>query len=117
MAAAGIYVAYMMYYRQQWSAEAMGQRFRSAYTTLSRKYYFDELYEDVLVRRVFYNGAARILDWGDKNIVDWVADRLGWLGANVGTPLRQLQTGQLQQYGAAISVGILIMLGLYLWFL
>ena len=65
----------------------------------------------------FYNGAARILDWGDKNVVDWVADRIGWLGANVGTPLRQLQTGQLQQYGAAISVGILIMLGLYLWFL
>ena len=117
VALAGIFVAYMMYYRQRWSAEAMGQRFKSAYTTLSRKYYFDELYEDILVRRVFYNGAARILDWGDKNIVDWVADRIGWLGANVGTPLRQLQTGQLQQYGAAISVGILIMLGLYLWFL
>ncbi len=116
-AVAGIFVAYMMYYRQQWSPEDMGRRFRSAYTTLSRKYYFDELYEDILVRRVFYNGAARILDWGDKNIVDWVADRIGWLGANVGTPLRQLQTGQLQQYGAAISVGILIMLGLYLWFL
>ena len=117
VAVAGIFVAYMMYYRQVWSAESMGRRFRSAYTTLSRKYYFDELYEDVLVRRVFYNGAARILDWGDKNVVDWVADRIGWLGANVGTPLRQLQTGQLQQYGAAISVGILIMLGLYLWFL
>ena len=117
VAVAGIFVAYMMYYRQRWSAEAMGQRFRAAYTTLSRKYYFDELYEDILVRRVFYNGAARILDWGDKNVVDWVADRIGWLGANVGTPLRQLQTGQLQQYGAAISVGILIILGLYLWFL
>ncbi|MCY4654819.1 MAG: NADH-quinone oxidoreductase subunit L [Dehalococcoidia bacterium] len=116
-AVAGIFVAYMMYYRQQWSAEAMGRRFRSAYTTLSRKYYFDELYEDILVRRIFYNGVARVLDWGDKNIVDWVADRIGWLGANVGTPLRQLQTGQIQQYGAAISVGILIMLGLYLWFL
>ena len=117
VALAGIFVAYMMYYRQRWSAETMGERFRSAYTTLSRKYYFDELYEDILVRSVFYNGAARILDWGDKNIVDWVADRIGWLGANVGTPLRQIQTGQLQQYGAAISVGILIMLGLYLWFL
>ena len=53
VAVAGIFVAYMMYYRQVWSAESMGRRFRSAYTTLSRKYYFDELYEDVLVRRVF----------------------------------------------------------------
>ena len=117
VALSGIYVAYMMYYRQRWSPEGMGQRFKSAYTVLSRKYYFDELYEDVLVRRVFYNGVARILDWGDKNVVDWVADRIGWFGANVGTPLRQLQTGQIQQYGAAISIGILIMLGLYIWFL
>ena len=78
VALAGIFVAYMMYYRQRWSAEAMGQRFKAAYTTLSRKYYFDELYEDILVRSVFYNGAARILDWGDKNIVDWV----DWVGAD-----------------------------------
>ena len=37
--------------------------------------------------------------------------------ANVGTALRQVQTGQLQEYGAAISVGILTIVGLYLWFL
>ena len=63
VAVAGIFVAYMMYYRQTWSAEAVGRRFSPVYTLLSSKYYFDELYEDLLVRRFFYGGvcpAARL---------------------------------------------------------
>ena len=116
-AVAGIGVAYMIYYRQSWSAEAIGERLKAAYTVLSKKYYFDELYEDLIVRKAFYNGISWALDWGDKNIVDKLVNGVGWIGANVGTPLRQIQTGQLQQYGAAISVGILVMMGLYLWFL
>ena len=116
VALAGIGVAYMMYYRKAWSAEAMGARFKPIYALLSRKYYFDELYEDVITRRAFYESAARALDWADKNIVDKIADRVGWFGANVGTPLRQLQTGQIQQYAAAISVGIIVIMILYLWF-
>ena len=116
-AVAGIGVAYMLYYRQSWSAEAVGERLKAAYTVLSRKYYFDELYEEFIVRKALYEGVARALDWGDKNVVDKLVNGVGWLGANVGTPLRQVQTGQLQQYGAAISVGILVILGLYLWFL
>ena len=117
VAVAGIFLAYMMYYRQTWSAEAVGRRFSSAYTLLSAKYYFDEFYEDVLVRSFFYGGVARILDWGDKNIVDRIANMIGWFGANVGSMLRQFQTGQIQQYAAAISIGVTIILGLYIWFL
>ncbi len=117
VAVGGILTAYMMYYRGDWSPDAVGERFKTAYTVLSNKYYFDELYEDFLVRKVFYNGTARILDWADKNVVDRIVNIIGWLGANVGGALRQLQTGQLQQYGAAISIGILVIMGLYLWFL
>ena len=39
MAIAGIFTAYMMYYRRQWSAEKMGQRFRAIYALLSGKYF------------------------------------------------------------------------------
>ena len=117
VAVAGIFVAYMMYYRQAWSPEGVGRRFSSIYTMLSAKYYFDELYEDLLVRSFFYGGVARILDWGDKNIVDRIANMIGWLGGNVGSMLRQFQTGQIQQYAAAISIGVTVILGLYIWFL
>ena len=84
---------------------------------LSRKYYFDEAYETVLVTRSLYGGVARGLDWFDKSVVDRVANLAGWFGANTGSALRQVQTGQLQGYGAAISVGIVLIIGLYLFFL
>ena len=113
----GIVLAFLMYQTKVISAEQLGARFKPVYTLLIRKYYFDELYEDLIVRRFFYGGVARVLDWFDKSIIDRTGNIIGWLGANVGTALRQVQTGQLQEYGAAISVGILAIVGLYLWFL
>ena len=89
----------------------------AVYTLLSRKYYFDELYEGLLVTRYFYAGLARALDWTDRMVIDRAANAIGWLGANFGSGLRQAQTGQLQGYGAAISVGIVLILGIYIVFL
>ena len=114
MAVSGVLLAYLMYSLKCISPQKMAERFRPAYVLLSRKYYFDEAYEDYLVTRTFYGTLARGLDWADKSIVDRIANSVGWLGANVGGALRQIQTGQLQGYGVAISVGILVMLGLYL---
>ena len=75
----------------------------------------DELYEDVIVRGVFYKGIAYALDWVDKSVVDKIANFCGWLGANTGTAIRQVQTGQLQAYGMSISVGILIIFAIFLF--
>ena len=113
----GIVLAFLMYQTKVVSAEQLGARFKPVYILLVRKYYFDELYEDIIVRRFFYGGVARTLDWIDGSIINNIGKFIGWLGANVGTALRQLQTGQTQEYGAAISIGILTIVGLYLWFL
>ena len=117
VAVAGIGLAFLMYYSKRVSPERLGERLKPAYLLLSRKYYFDEAYETVLVGRSLYAGLARGLDWFDKSVVDRVANLAGWLGANAGGALRQLQTGQLQGYGAAISVGIVFIIGLYIFFL
>ncbi len=116
LAVAGIGLAYLMYVRKVISPERMGQRLRAVHVLLSRKYYMDEAYEGVVVIRSFYGGLARALDWADRAIVDKVANDIGWIGANVGTAMRQAQTGQLQGYGIAISAGILVIFGIYLLF-
>ena len=117
VAVAGIGLAFLMYFSKRVSPERLGERLKPAYLLLSRKYYFDEAYETVLVGRSLYAGLAWGLDWFDKSVVDRVANLAGWLGANTGGALRQLQTGQLQGYGAAISVGIVFIIGLYIFFL
>ena len=115
MALLGIGLAYLMYIPRAISPEGMGRAFRPIHTLLYRKYFMDELYEDVIVRGVFYKGIAYALDWVDKSVVDKIANFCGWLGANTGTAIRQVQTGQLQAYGMSISVGILIIFAIFLF--
>ena len=117
VAVAGIWLAYLMYYRRRRLPQALSDALEPARVLLSRKYYLDEFYEDFLVRRIFYGGLARATDWVDKSVVDRFVDAVGWSGANVGRALRQAQTGQLQGYGVAISVGILLIVGIYILFL
>ncbi len=115
-ALAGIGLAYLMYSAKRISPERLSRRLAPAHRLLYRKYYVDEAYELYGVRRGLYGGLAYALDWTDKSIVDRTANGIGWLGANVGGALRQAQTGQLQVYGMAVSLGILTILGLYLFF-
>ena len=116
VAVAGILLAYTMYRAKLITPERVGAMFKPAYILLSRKYYFDELYENLIVIRAFYGWLARSLDWGDRSIIDRLANFTGSVGANIGTPIRQVQTGQLQGYGMAISVGILVIMGIYIIF-
>jgi NADH-quinone oxidoreductase subunit L len=109
-------VAYVIYASDpEWARQA-GRRLRPAHNLLSRKYYFDEAYEGIVVTRVLYGWLARALDWGDKAIVDGVVRDIDRLGRNVGRGIAQAQTGQLQGYGVAISVGVLAILGIYIVF-
>ena len=111
----GIGLAYLMYISRAVSPEGMGRTFRPIHTLLYRKYFLDELYETVFVKYVFYNGICYALDWVDKSVVDKIANFCGWLGANTGTAIRQVQTGQLQAYGMGISVGVLIIFAIFLF--
>ncbi len=116
LALAGIALAYLMYVSRRVSAEDLGARLRPAYVLLSRKYYFNEAYERVLTARFLYGGLARSLDWVDRSIIDGVVRFIDRFGSNIGRALAQIQTGQLQGYGVAISVGVLGMLAVYLFF-
>ena len=116
LALAGILLAYLMYLGKQISAERVGSMFRPLYVLFSRKYYFDELYEGVITVRLFYQGAVQALDWADRTIVDGAVRLVDQFGRNVGRGIAQAQTGQVQGYGMAISVGVLAILGAYLLF-
>lgn len=115
VAVLGIALAYLIYGRRAISAETLGSALRPAHTLLYRKYYMDELYETLIVKRLFYGWLAYGLDWVDRSVVDKIVYFCGWLGANTGTAIRQAQTGQLQAYAMGISVGILIIFAFFLF--
>lgn len=117
-AGVGIGLAWLLYQylpsrsRRDLRTEEPLTRGRQLHTLLYRKYFADELYEDWLVRRGFYRAFAGAVDWLDRNGVDRLVDCIASVFRNAGRPLAQLQTGQVQFYGAVIVLGgVLILVG------
>ena len=74
------------------------------------------MYEHILVTKLLYGGLARILDWADRAIVDATVRAIDRFGRKFGSVVAQFQTGQIQTYGMTISIGIIFILGIYLFF-
>jgi len=114
LAGLGILLAYAIYSAKWLSAERIRGFFSPLHTLFYRKYWFDELYENVLVKKAliggFFAGLQQIDTYGVDGAVNGVAN--GALAS--GRTIRRAQTGQLQLYGLFIGIGILaIVLGLY----
>jgi NADH-quinone oxidoreductase subunit L len=116
VAISGIGTAYLIYMSQRFGNQELPKPIVFIVGVLERKYYIDEVYENQLVRKGLYRWLAQGLDWIDKTIIDGFVNATGWTGRNVGGLLRQAQTGQLQAYGVFTSVGILVILGIYVFF-
>jgi NADH-quinone oxidoreductase subunit L len=120
VALVGIVLASLLYLRRR---EGAGRELQEplekagpVYDLLYRKYYMDELYEDVIVRRWFYRRIAAIADWLDRNLLDGFVDLIGGTFRNSGRALALLQTGQVQFYGTVVVLGSIIILVGYLIF-
>ncbi len=110
----GILLAYMMYSTKRLSAQAIGQRFSPFYTLFSKKYWFDELYEQIFVVRILVDGLFRVLHLFDSRAVDGAVNGMAEGTIAAGSCIRKAQTGQLQLYGLAIIIGVIIITGSFL---
>ena len=110
----GVGLAILMYQTRTLSPETVGRSLRPLRELFFHKYYLDDLYEGAVVNRAFYRGLVRFVDWIDREVVDRTADFIGWLSRNMGRAVAPIQNGQVQAYGAAISLGILVIMGAYL---
>jgi len=131
----GIGLAYLIYYKKTISAEKIGSTFRPIYTLLFNKYYFDEIYQKLIIdpimafARFMWTFDARVIDgavngtawatilwsdikeWFDTWIVDGAVNGAGWLVQQWSHLLRFIQTGNVQFYALFIAV-LVVLFGL-----
>ena len=83
----------------------VASHFRPLYLFLLNKWYFDELYDAVLVRPSM--ALARVL-WqvGDATIIDGVPNGLATLTADGSAQAVKLQTGSIAVYAFAMLIGL-----------
>ncbi|MCB9253083.1 MAG: NADH-quinone oxidoreductase subunit L [Bdellovibrionaceae bacterium] len=135
LATAGILLATFTYLKHLISADAWKSRLAPLYNVLVHKYYFDELYINVIIQRgllVWNNLLARFDDrvvdrilvdgWKDISMGikafigkfdDLVVDRIfvdgtGYVTAAGGWILRRFQTGRVQQYVILSLIGFTV---------
>ncbi|MFH1687753.1 MAG: NADH-quinone oxidoreductase subunit L [bacterium] len=132
VAGGGIFLAYAMYFRGWISPQKTGQRFSFLYKVFYNKYYFDELYEFILLKPIMkfadwmwafdahvidglVNGVAwltvlwsDIKQWFDKWIVDGAVNGSGAVVRAAGNMLRFVQTGAMQFYTLFILIVIIV---------
>ncbi len=131
----GIGLAYLMYYKKSLSPDVLVNKFRPIYNLLYNKYYFDELYNVVIIRPLLsfanfmWKFDANVIDglvnliawltvlwadvkqWFDKWIIDGAVNGAGWIVRQTGEGLKYVQNGKAQFYTLFISI-IIVFIGL-----
>ncbi len=101
----GWFVAYKFYGKKSDAPEKLSAALPVAYTTLSRKYYVDEIYGATIVRPLF--GIS-------KYLIEWVLEKgilaaIVWILAGVpqffGAILQRWQSGNIRSYAAWLAAG------------
>ena len=116
LALSGIALAYAMYIKSSISPSSIGARFRPLYNLMFRKYYFDELYENLIVSKGFYKYLADALRWFDEHWIDNVNIHLSNWVSRIGKSGVLIQNGQTQTYAVGMVIGVIaIAAGFLLW--
>ncbi|ASS73864.1 NADH-quinone oxidoreductase subunit L [Tumebacillus algifaecis] len=111
----GIGLAYLMYKAKAIDPEKLGGgALRPLYQLSYNKFYFDELYDYVIVKPVVWIG--RVLNFIDKWIIDGIVHLFGE-GTVVGAlGLKYSQNGQVQTYGLITILGaVALITGALIW--
>jgi NADH-quinone oxidoreductase subunit L len=115
VAFAGIGIAAYFWLRNRAAADRLSRSMSGLYQLLSNKYYIDELYDAAIVQPIKVFSTGGLWKGMDAGVVDGAVNGVG-LAVQAGSGgLRRVQTGSVRTYAAALILGVVVILGFYLW--
>jgi NADH-quinone oxidoreductase subunit L len=108
VAVCGIGLAYVMYIQSPWVAEREAKSHPAIYRFLLNKWYFDELYDAVLVQPLLRLARA-LWQTGDVTLIDGVPNGLAELTSESSREVVRIQTGSLAVYAFAMLIGVVVL--------
>ncbi|MDE2197992.1 MAG: NADH-quinone oxidoreductase subunit L [Rhodospirillales bacterium] len=112
---AGIAVAYLFYMMAPAIPARLAAQFGGIYRFLLNKWYFDELYNAVLVQPMLCLSRA-LWQVGDVTIIDGVPNGLASLTSDGSTRVVKLQTGSIAVYAFSMLIGLVVLVSVFLLF-
>jgi NADH-quinone oxidoreductase subunit L len=114
-AGTGIFLAFFYFLRKPAAADAMATRFTGVYRTLLNKYYVDELYDRTIVQPIKAVSSGVLWRAVDAGLIDGMVNAVGLVVRGWSAVLRRLQTGSMRAYAMSVFVGVVVILGYFLW--
>jgi NADH-quinone oxidoreductase subunit L len=82
---------------------------------LLNKYYVDEVYDATVVQPIHVVSREALWRGFDVRVVDGAVNGTGTIVAASAAVMRRLQTGSVRAYAGSLMVGVVLVLGYYLW--
>ena len=115
VAVAGIAIAIYFFLKNRRAADAVAERFAGLYRVLLNKYYVDEIYDAVVVQPIRIVSESALWKVIDARVIDGAVNGVGESIAGLAELLRRMQTGSVRAYAASVFLGVVMILGYYLW--
>ena len=111
----GIAIATFIWLKRREIAAAMARSFAPIHRLLLNKYYVDELYDATVVQPIKIVSQEGLWRGFDVRVVDGAVNGTASVVAGSAAVLRRLQTGSVRAYAGSLFVGVVLVLGYYLW--
>jgi NADH-quinone oxidoreductase subunit L len=114
-AVGGIALATWLFLKRRDRAEAVARAAPGVYRTLLHKYYVDEIYDALIVQPIKRVSTGALWRGVDAGLIDGAVDGAGAVVRGASATLRRVQTGSVRAYAASLFLGVVVILGYYLW--
>jgi len=115
IAVAGIAIAFFIWVMRKELAAGLAATFGPIYRLLLNKYYVDELYDASVVHPLGAVSREGLWRGVDVGVIDGAVNGVGTVVDAGAATLRRLQTGSIRTYASSLFVGVVLILGYYLW--
>jgi len=115
VALVGIGLAAFIWLRRREIADKAAASFPGVYRLLLNKYYVDEVYDATIVQPIRIVSQEGLWRGIDVNVIDGAVNGTASIVDGSSSLLRRLQSGSVRAYAGSLLIGVVLILGYYLW--
>jgi NADH-quinone oxidoreductase subunit L len=104
----GIAIAWVLYKKESTIPARISQSLGGFYRTVYNKFYIDEVYM-FITKKIIFNYISRPVAWFDRHIVDGTMNGIGWVTVTSSKKIKELQSGNLPQYGMVFVLAAIVL--------
>ncbi len=115
VALGGIGLATFLFLRRPGTVDRLAERFSGVHRLLLGKYFVDEVYDTAIVQPIKRLSTGALWRGVDAGLIDGTVNGVGLVVRGWSAVLRRLQTGSVRAYAMSTFLGVVVIVGYYLW--